>query len=815
MSYCRKNLHCTILFIFSLILNICSQAPGQQATCSISGTIMLPNGKPAAFATVQLLAGNMAERTDSTGYFQLKVACGKAYTLRVSYVGFEERLVPAEAAATGSTPLKITLVPVSNELAEVRVYGKSETQQVKEQTIKAEVINTKISQAQSATVVELMNRSAGIRIRQSGGLGSGINIMLNGFQGRSIKTFKDGIPTDYLGASFGLGTIPVNMLERVEVYKGVLPTSLGADALGGAVNMVSRKDGQKFAAISYEAASFNTHRASVNLHYGGDRYFAGLDAFYNYSDNNYHVTANVPDPVTANIIPTRVRLFHNNFRQLYGEIYGGVKGVPWADELRIAVTAFDIARENQFASLMATPYGASYSTQHARAIPSLRYKKSFARERIRLDQFLVYSAIRSLQADTLAGSYDWFGNFNEAVNPNQRGEGNAPTLAQIDFTNLTSRTGIDFTLNKQHTLALGVVFNDYSRSGRDPYGSVSPGSNPVDLLSLPADYTKTVATLGLASRLLKERLENVFQVKFYASHAVGQEVNTSTGLLREETSTGSNRNFGVAEAIKYNLGDHSYFRISGELATRLPEQQEILGNGAFALSNFSIKPEKSVNGNVGFHTGRPGQYSVELNGFYRITRDMIISVPVGLQYSQSINVEQIRGIGLETDLTVFARPWLALNGNFTYQDFRLYNIREYTIRYLEGARLRNMPYFFANLGVNADLGRATSGKLGIRAFWYLSYVHEYYLDYIPRDTEPDGFLGLWGKARINAPNIIPGQTINSAGIVWHPRFLERFSVAAECKNIFDKAIYDNFRVQNAGRSFHIKLNYIWKQKQNQ
>lgn len=32
------------------------------------------------------------------------------------------------------------------------------------------------------------------------------------------------------------------MAERVEVYKGVLPVNLGADALGGAVNIVSRRD---------------------------------------------------------------------------------------------------------------------------------------------------------------------------------------------------------------------------------------------------------------------------------------------------------------------------------------------------------------------------------------------------------------------------------------------------------------------------------------------------------------------------------------------------------------------------------------------
>ena len=50
-----------------------------------------------------------------------------------------------------------------------------------------------------------MNRSAGIRIRQTGGLGSNAGLMMNGFQDRAIKNFKDGIPMDYLGAGYNIG----------------------------------------------------------------------------------------------------------------------------------------------------------------------------------------------------------------------------------------------------------------------------------------------------------------------------------------------------------------------------------------------------------------------------------------------------------------------------------------------------------------------------------------------------------------------------------------------------------------------------------
>src|SRR5690606_16063784 len=147
--------------------------------------------------------------------------------------------------------------------------------------IKAQVIQTLATKEQPATLTELMNRSAGIRIRQAGALGSRSNISLNGFQNRSVRYFKDGMPLDYLGFGFNISLIPVNMLDHVEVYKGVLPLHLGADALGGAVNLVTREAHRNFADISYEFGSFNTHRISLNagLVSADGRYFGGVNAF--------------------------------------------------------------------------------------------------------------------------------------------------------------------------------------------------------------------------------------------------------------------------------------------------------------------------------------------------------------------------------------------------------------------------------------------------------------------------------------------------------------------------------------------------------
>ena len=164
---------------------------------------------------------------------------------------------------------------------------------------------------------------------------------------------------------------------------------------------------------------------------------------------------------------------------------------------------------------MEKPFGASEAREKASFIPTLRYKKDFANNKFSLDLFMAYSKIKGYQTDTLSGSYDWYGNFHPPVDAGKRGEAGRPTKAELTYNNLTSRAGLTYQLSPEQILSFNIVLNDYNRTGKDPYGPTSIGDNPVDLQSLPADYTKFVGTLGWQGNFLKKRIENLFQIKFY------------------------------------------------------------------------------------------------------------------------------------------------------------------------------------------------------------------------------------------------------------------------------------------------------------
>src|SRR5690606_13127819 len=88
------------------------------------------------------------------------------------------------------------------------------------------IIETKEAALRNIQTNELLDRSVGVRVRQSAGLGSAVEYNLNGMTGNSVKIFIDGIPISTYGPSFNLNSIPPALIERIEVYKGVVPIHL-------------------------------------------------------------------------------------------------------------------------------------------------------------------------------------------------------------------------------------------------------------------------------------------------------------------------------------------------------------------------------------------------------------------------------------------------------------------------------------------------------------------------------------------------------------------------------------------------------------
>ncbi|MEO1651921.1 MAG: TonB-dependent receptor, partial [Bacteroidota bacterium] len=257
--------------------------------------------------------------TNDQGAFLLEVKEKGSYNLVISMVGFEKISRPIKLTSVNqSLDLgNIKMTETTQSLEEVVVNEQSFSSEMSEQAIIINAIDAAALQAQTQDVSQVLDKIQGVKIRQSGGLGSQINITLNGLTGNAVRFYYDGIPIEYLGEGFSLNRLAISTVERIEVYKGVMPGDIGTDALGGGINVAPKVTPRDNLDVSYEFGSFNTHRAAASYTKNfKDHWNINVNANYSYSDNDYKMDVeNIlrDGNLVTGVENIRVRRFHDAF----------------------------------------------------------------------------------------------------------------------------------------------------------------------------------------------------------------------------------------------------------------------------------------------------------------------------------------------------------------------------------------------------------------------------------------------------------------------------------------------------------------------
>ena len=313
-----------VILMFALLTAV--QGFSQNGKVNLKGVIVAENGQPAEGVSVALKGTKYSALTNEKGEYEFNAEPGD-YTLVATSVGFKSKQTKIKLDQSPKIIPTITIQEDMAALEEVQVTGKSKVERVREQPFNIAAIDLKKTYNSSADLNQVLSTTTGVRVRETGGMGSDFKFSLNGFSGNQVKFFMDGIPIDSYGSSFTLNNIPVNMAERIEVYKGVVPVELGSDALGGAVNIITNQSVKRYVDASYSFGSFNTHRAAVNTRFTSKKGFVtNINAFGNYTDNSYKVTATTSNPDGTFNPEREYKHFHDGYKS--GAIIAefGVKG---------------------------------------------------------------------------------------------------------------------------------------------------------------------------------------------------------------------------------------------------------------------------------------------------------------------------------------------------------------------------------------------------------------------------------------------------------------------------------------------------------
>ncbi len=127
-------------------------------------------------------------------------------------------------------------------------------------------IQSSVWEGKSLTAADLLSALPGVQAYKQGGLGSFQTVSIRGIAARNVLICVDGVPlNDASGGAVNLGSIDLNQMEKVEVYKGNVPAKFGVSGLGGAVNFVTKNAIKKGGRVLAAYGNHNTWEGSFQV----------------------------------------------------------------------------------------------------------------------------------------------------------------------------------------------------------------------------------------------------------------------------------------------------------------------------------------------------------------------------------------------------------------------------------------------------------------------------------------------------------------------------------------------------------------------
>ena len=808
-----------IKYILSISMVILSFSVAAQQMGSIVGTARFEDGTVAGQVTISIAEAAQMAISDKQGKYELQEVPFGNYTLVATSLESETFRIPIEVNAS-EVIVDLHLKPSDDVgIEEVSVERKTVKREIETSGFAVAVIETKEASLRNLTTNELLDRAVGVRVRQNGGVGSPVEYNLNGMSGSTVGLFLDGIEVSTYGQSFNLNNIPPAMIERIEVYKGVLPSHLTGDYVGGAINVVLKRDASRnnvTLATSY--GSFNTYNADVGATFRDKKtgFSARFSGFYTYTDNSFTTwgrSTTYVNHLQQITRPYRAKRFNDTYKSIGGRFEAGFTDVKWADQFFIGYNVSDNYNEIPHGTTMATPYVGRFTETNAHVI-SLNYiKNNLFVDGLALNVNAVRSKRGTYLQDTVGLAYNWDGTVREVIEFGERvplrttlgGQQGAKTITQIDRTIINARSNLGYMVADGHRLSLNHKLETTDRDDNDLLNPINK-----DLVTV-SNVMKNIVSLNYEAQTLNNKLRTNLLGKYTSNRTERSrpEIIREDGqnvIVRHDTTTFAS-NFGYGATLSYNAFSSFFIVGSMENAYIMPNEMQLYGDPEInILSNMNLQPEKNINYNLGFRFGtldwdkhRVSFYGSAFwrNGYDKITQQVVDESEIedeadaDIQTTRYINLGMTQARGVEGEIMYVYDNRLNVMLNFSKfnnlfkggndvagRDHDLYN-----------EQVPNEPFFTVNGNVQYRLNSIFQKQSTLNLYYNTGYVGQYYV--------------VWGQPEWSKT---PTQFTHDVGASY--RFPNGKLIASiDAKNILNAEVYDNFMVQKPGRGIYVKLNY--------
>ena len=633
----------------------------------------------------------------------------------------------------------------------------------------ATVIDTSAAPTGVETLADALSDAVGVQVRRFGGLGDFSTLSVRGFAAGQVQVYLDGVPLSRAdNETVNLSDLPLDAVERVEVYRGTTPLAFAQSGPGGVVNVVTRRPtGTPVTAASASGGSFDTRKADL-VHTGTAGAWDWL-AFAHYlgSAGDFAFTNDLGTPSPAD---DRIETRRNNAFNL-GDLTARLGWRPTAP-LALALTS------DTFVKQEGVPGAGTVQTRDT----SLRTLRQLTHLDARL------GPASGLPFDVDASAY--------VVHQRQ-----AFTASANDAPFVAAHTDERSTAEGVQALARGAVgahhvpgllvaagherftFSDRtSPSGPEPARSRVRGTVAAE---------DEILLLGTRVSLVPGVRWEIFRDDFPgvpAAHQAGAPAGGVHGRDFVSPHLGVRADAGHGLTLLGNLGRYA----------REPNLQELFGNRGVVIGNPTLRPEVAFNRDVGFRWLAPargplGDAALEYAYFDNQIDDLIALQQTTASVSKPVNVDAAHVTGHEVDARLRLWRRVGLVGNYTHQSA----IDEGQIPSTRGKRIPGRPGEEAYVRVDLAWSPAAPlpvGPVGAR-LWPGRLFYE-------ANIVGDDFLDKANTARRH----VASRTYHGVGIDL-ALTLAQLHLAVEVKNAGDDLTRDAFAFPLPGRTFFATLSY--------
>ncbi len=592
----------------------------------------------------------------------------------------------------------------------------------------------------TVSLAEVIAGEPGVHLRATGGLGQFSGALLRGAESSQVAIFMDGVPLGRGGQSaVDLSSLPVDGLERVEVYRGLPPLSFGADAIGGAINLVTRRGGTPSLRVIAGGGSFGLRKLTV---------------IRDFSDGGLRGAASVSYQGATGDFP-------------YFNTGGLVYQLDPRDQVRRQDDGFD-----EGAADVRLSYEVSGFKLHASAHGLLKRQGvpgiGDPRSEDRHPSFTLGRALLAIGFERGVGPFSLATDLHGLL---ERSDASAlGSVTPLHTEGLSGQVGGQILARlapraDRQWLFLAEARREDRRS-TDLCSAPRTDCDAQGSLTTRSARTRVTAGLSFDLRILGDRL--LFQPAVEALVAQSHLFPTAgkagaTGVATDATTFFPSPRIGV----RLRLSPWLLLRTSAGRFVRLPTFLELFGDGLFFRDNLTLRPESAWSLETGLRAEverRGLSVLLETSGFYRLVDDLIQTLHDGPNTLSARNVGSAHMEGLEAEVRGAFRDRVSLRLNYTLLDSRDFtDVPGHTGNVLPG-RPRHTVFL-----------RFYAGHGPWRAFYELDHSSSLYLD--PANLNPR-----------------PGLTLHGVGVSLGPTagfggpHGARFTLSVELRNLLDARI---------------------------